>query len=168
MNEAIGREKRRIALRQYVRYFALGEEAQEKTHTKHKVKERTNSSESIKAALKVKNKLKGLLKKARKNTFPLAFRNYEEDEFMDSVVVLQHYKGKTIDKVMAELLSDSDSGTDVGDARQTEAVRRARLREKKRVRRLLSAAKDVLAFGSVLEAAAMRMCREAGARGQPP
>ena len=103
MHDAIEREKRRIALRQYMRYFALGEEAKEKKHVKLKVKDRTNSTESVKAALKVKGKLKGLLKKARQNTFPLAFRNYEEGDFMDSVVVLQHFKGKTIDKVIAEL-----------------------------------------------------------------
>ena len=104
MQSVLTDEKNRIALKAYGRFFALGEEAKEKDHVKIKPKERMN----VMAAIKGKSKLKSLLSKSKKkdDTYPLAFRdldNEDTEHLANKVVILQHYKGKSIDQVIAEL-----------------------------------------------------------------
>ena len=104
MQSFLNDEKNRIALKAYARFFALGEEAKEKDHVKIKPKERMN----VMAAIKGKSKLKSLLSKSKKkdDTYPLAFRdldNEDTEHLANKVVILQHYKGKSIDQVIAEI-----------------------------------------------------------------
>ena len=62
---------------------------------------------NVMAAIKV-IKLKSLLSKSKKkdDTYPLAFRdldNEDTEHLANKVVILQHYKGKSIDQVIAEI-----------------------------------------------------------------
>jgi hypothetical protein len=106
----MNREKNRIALRSYIRFFALGEEAQEKDHVKIKAKTRLN----VMSAIKGKSKFKGLLAKIKKReTYPLAFKDLEAPDVIDNVVILEHWKGKSIDQVIGGLPKVDETALDL-------------------------------------------------------